>query len=529
MGQSRSSHLRRLAGLLAAALIAAGLVTACTGVDEAHTLRVLAGSELHDLEPMLPDIQRATGVKLELSYVGTLEGAEKIVGGDTSDAAWFSEGKYLSLLPGAVSRIVASEKIMLSPIILGVKLSVAQRFGWVDNPNVTWMDVQAKAADGSFRFAMTDPAASNSGLSALIVVADALSGSSDEIDTGSINKDALKGFFKGQTMTAGSAGFLADDFVRQQANVDGIIDYESILMSLNAGGKLTEPLTLIYPREGIITADYPLMLVNADKREVFDKVVEYLRTTDVQRRIMTDTAHRPSVPGLPLDARFTSQVIVELPFPSKLDTIDTLLTAYLDQIRKPASAIFVLDSSGSMEGERLDALKDALTALTGLDTSLTGRFARFRANEQVTFITFSSTAAPPQPFTINDTAADSPSMQQIRTYVDGLFAMGGSAIYSALESAYQAVQAEQATDPDRLYSIVLMTDGENNAGTDSNVFTQEYQGYPDAVKAVHVYPILFGDASADALNAIATLTGGRVFVAGTGDLGAIFKQIRGYQ
>ena len=35
------------------------------------------------------------------TYIGTLEGAEKIADGDTSDAAWFSHGKYLSLLPDA--------------------------------------------------------------------------------------------------------------------------------------------------------------------------------------------------------------------------------------------------------------------------------------------------------------------------------------------------------------------------------------------------------------------------------------------
>ncbi len=102
--------MRRFAGLIAAAVIAAGLVAGCGGADEAHTLHVLAGSELRDLEPMLPDIERATGVKLVFDYIGTLEGAEKIAGGDsTDDAAWFSHGKYLSLLPGAGSKIAASE------------------------------------------------------------------------------------------------------------------------------------------------------------------------------------------------------------------------------------------------------------------------------------------------------------------------------------------------------------------------------------------------------------------------------------
>ena len=172
--------------------------------------------------------------------------------------AWFSSGHYLSLLPGAGSRVVAQEKIMLSPVILGVKKSVADKFGWTDNPKVTWKDIQAKSADGSFKFAMTNPAASNSGLVALIGVASALSGSSDSIDTGTIDTDALREFFKGQALTAGSSGFLADSYVRDQSAVDGIINHESILMSLNEGGKLSEPLSLVYPAGGIVTRRLPV-------------------------------------------------------------------------------------------------------------------------------------------------------------------------------------------------------------------------------------------------------------------------------
>jgi Ca-activated chloride channel homolog len=497
--------------------------------DESHTLTVLAGSEIKDLEPIFADMQKATGVQLSLSYIGTLDGAEKIEGGDTSDVAWFSHGKYLSLLPTAGKKIVEQQKIMLSPVIIGVKRSVADRFGWTNNPNVTWKDIQAKAADGSFHFAMTNPAASNSGFTALIGVASALSGSSDAIDTGTIDKAALREFFKGQTLTAGSSGFLADTYVRQQDEVDGIINYESILMSLNQAGKLHEPLELVYPKEGIVTADYPMMLLNKAKQEAFDKVAAYLRSPDVQRRIMTETLRRPAIPGIALDPRFPTNILVELPFPSKLDTIDALITAYLDEVRKPATAIFVLDVSGSMDGDRINQLKSAMDALTGLDTSLTGQFSRFRAREQVTIITFSGSVDDTRQFTIDDTQPNSADMQAIRTYVDGLTAGGGTAIYSALQTAYEQVATQQATDPDRLYSIVLMTDGESNQGIDSGAFGGVFAALPTAAHDVHTYPVVFGDANKDDMQSIADLTGGKLFDATSDSLGAIFKQIRGYQ
>jgi len=230
-----------------------------------------------------------------------------------------------------------------------------------------------------------------------------------------------------------------------------------------------------------------------------------------------------------LDPAFPTQTLIELPFPAKLETLDALITAYLDEERRPATAIFVLDVSTSMQGQRLDDLKAAMKALTGTDTSVTGKFARFRAREQVTIVTFASDVVDVRDFTIDDTDPTGPDMTAIRDYVDGLSTQDGTAIYSGVERAYAVVADEIAKDPDRLYSIVLMTDGENNAGVKPDRFQTDYGQLDTAVQAVHVYPILFGDSSVDAMTAIATLTGGTVFNATTTSLTTIFKQIRGYQ
>jgi Ca-activated chloride channel family protein len=292
---------------------------------------------------------------------------------------------------------------------------------------------------------------------------------------------------------------------------------------------LTEPLALVYPKEGIVTADYPFMLLNATKKDAYDKVTSWLRTPEIQTRIMTTTLRRPAIPGVALDPRFTSQTLIELPFPAKLETIDALITTYLDEVRRPASAVFVLDLSGSMNGDRLAQLKTAMKALTGTDASVTGQFARFRAHEQVTIVTFSSEVDDTREFTIDDTDPTGPDMTAIRDYIDGLSAGGGTAIYAALEHAYQVVADIQTKDPNRLYSIVLMTDGENNAGVNADEFATDFGALPSAAHAVHTYPVLFGDASKDAMTAIATMSGGTLFDATTTSLQTIFKQIRGYQ
>jgi len=137
-------------------------VTGCSILSSANTMTVLAGSELKDIEPLLDEIERGTGMRLEFEYVGTLNGAESLLAGAEYDLAWFSHARYLNLLLENIGMIATQEKTMLSPVVMGVKQSVAQEFGWVDNPNVTWQDIADKSSSGELQFAMTNPAASNS-------------------------------------------------------------------------------------------------------------------------------------------------------------------------------------------------------------------------------------------------------------------------------------------------------------------------------------------------------------------------------
>jgi Ca-activated chloride channel family protein len=522
--------MRGLAALLLSLLVLpAACSTSPSAPTSSTTLNVLAGSELKDLQPVLADFQKSTGTQVALHYAGSLDGAQSIVNGDSSDLAWFSTGRYLSLLQGSAHKVLAQQPIMLSPVVLGVKHSTAVRLGWAGSPDVTWREVADRSKAHEFRFAMTNPAASNSGFVALVGVAQAFSPTPDALQAGDINTAALKDFFTGQVLTAGSSGFLADSYVRQQDQLDGIVNYESVLLSMNAGGKLHEPLDLLYPKEGIITADYPLMLLRSDRRAIYDRLVAYLRRPDVQRRIMTTTGRRPTVPEVRPDSRFPNGVLIELPFPSSLDVVNRLLATYLNQIRLPSHTVFILDTSGSMDGSRIDSLKRALLNLAGADTSLTGRFASFHNRESITIVPFSSRVYDQRTFRLSDAGDNSGVLQRIRSYVNGLQAGGGTAIYDALEVAYQVSGNARASQPDAYYSIVLMTDGENNTGRDGSAFLSDYRSWPSSWRTIPTFPVLFGEGSPPQLQQIASTTGGTVFDSRNASLSQVFKEIRGYQ
>jgi Ca-activated chloride channel family protein len=345
---------------------------------------------------------------------------------------------------------------------------------------------------------------------------------------------ALRDFSGAQTLSAGSSGFLQDAFVRRATGadpgepVDGLINYESVLLGMNAAGTLPEPLELIRPADGIVTAEYPFTVLAAaspEARDAHRRLVEHLRTPDAQRTIAELTHRQPAVPGvLPSPAG----VAVELPFPAQADVVDALLTSYFDKLRRPSRTIYVLDTSGSMEGdERIGALRRALAGLAGADASLTGQFRRFRGREQVTLLPFSDSPSSPQTFTVaeDDTG---PDRQAIADAGAALQPRGGTAIYDSIEAAYRVAEQQIAADPDRFTSIVLMTDGENTAGSGLQDFQIFAATRAPTLRGVPVFCVVFGESDAGEMEEVARLTGGRTFDARTAPLAEVFKEIRGY-
>ena len=169
------------------------------------------------------------------------------------------------------------------------------------------------------------------------------------------------------------------------------------------------------------------------------------------------------------------------------------------------------------------------TVLAGLDSSFSGHFTRFNPREQVTIVAFANTIVDTQRFTIDSSNPNSPSLMSFRSYIDGLQAGGGTAIYSALEQAYSEAARAQKADPASYTSIVLMTDGQNNAGASARTLLDDIASLPSSVRSTRVFTVLFGEANPTDLQRVADATGGKVFDARSAPLADVFKEIRGYQ
>ena len=533
---------------------AAAAAAAAAAATTDDVFSVLATSDLKDAQPLEKMVQDATGVNLRFKFGGTMESTEAVQTGQANtDGAWFANAKYLLSDPQGQARVKLQEKIMLSPVVVGVSESQAKVLGW-DQPEVarkvTWNVIAKAAQSGQLKYALSNPATSNQGFMSLMGVVASAAQKSEALTASDVDRAAISGFIKGYKLVGDNSSYLSEKFIEQQnTRVNAFINYESWLLSLNQSGKLKEKLTLIYPHEGVATADYPFMLLNDAKREQYLKVVAYLKGEAAQTWLAKTTLRRPvNSEVVKAQANLFPQdsMLVELPFSTDRALADGLINAYLNEFRTPIASTFVLDISGSMnQSGRRQQLVEALQYIAGDDASLTGRIARLTSREKVWMLPFSEQVYAPVFFQLPGVAkgafsgkglatqADSEGKQkvlgEVRDFAETLQMNGGTALYDAVLQALVNMNAERQKNPGYQYSVVAFTDGEVNKGRDMAQFKAAYAALPEDVRAIPVFMVLFGEANEAALKELVATTGGRVFDARKASLYAVFKDIRAYQ
>ncbi|MFI6511611.1 substrate-binding domain-containing protein [Streptosporangium sp. NPDC050855] len=516
---------RAFAGLVACAMLIAG--TGCAPDEPDTKLRVLASSELADLRPLLDELRRDTGIEVVLDHRGTVDASVSLAKGDDDhDLAWLSDDRYLQLKlqePGRRLRPLSTE-IMMSPVVVGVRPRTAERLRRnAPDPKLSWADIADGAAEGLVRFGMADPRHANSGLAALVGVATAAAGTGGALRPQDVTCDRLRGLFSGRTLTAASSAGLVDAFVADQGKADALIEYESTILSLNASGRLREPLEIVYPEDGIVLSKYPLLLFNPARRAAYDKVVAWLTRADTQRKIMQRTLRRPVDPGVTRDPRLRTEIGNALYYPDRPEVVDRLLAGYDPSARSAGQVIFVLDYSGSMRRKRIKALRSTFEGLSGDDDSSVGRFVRFYRGERFILMRFGGDVRAERGFTI----AGPHDVDAIRAFLATDRFDRRTAVWSALDHAYGRAGELRRADPERPVTIVLMTDGLNNAGIGPKEFLSRYRALPPETRAVHTYAIRFGEADPAELDRVAKATGGRMVDADASSLDRAFKETRG--
>ncbi|MCU0281425.1 MAG: substrate-binding and VWA domain-containing protein [Acidimicrobiia bacterium] len=412
-----------------------------------------------------------------------------------SSSAWGAVVNYRLSLAGQAPMASDFERIMISPLVLGMPRPMAEALGWPE-AEIGWADVLSLSQDpegwgayghpewGQFKLGKTNPNFSTSGLSATAAIYYAATGKVAGLTLDDIGSSQTAAFVRGveaatvhygdTTMTF-LENMLREDLAgRPLSYVSAVAIEEVSIIAYNRGdpGDVgledptppNVPLVAIYPKEGTLFSDNPAYVLDASwvsevqRQAALDFRSFVIDSPENQARAL-DFGFRPGNPAVPVGDPITTanglnpsqpKTELELPDPAVLAALVDSWESY----RKTARVIIVFDVSGSMgdlggEGyTKLDLAKQAV--LASLD--------EFKPEDEVGLWIFSTELdgaidylelLPPTPLT--------EGRARIEQAVAGLIPMAGTGLYDTTQAAVQAVR--EAYDPTKINAVLLLTDG----------------------------------------------------------------------
>ena len=495
------------------------------------TLKLLSSLDNKDLEEGITKYAREHGFKVEFTYMGDIEITQELnANPDKYDAVWVSNSLWLYMLNN--SKLVSESKsISISPVVMGIRKSKAEQLGFVGK-DVTNIEIVEKIRKKEIEYIMGTVTKTNDGASSYIGFLNALAGNPTVLTKEMLDDETLTqnliDIFSGIKRSSGSDEYLEELFLNGSNKYDAIIASESTLIGLNkkleAKGD-NDLLYLIYPTDGVPINDSTLAFIDhykgTKKKDNYLLLQQYLRSKEGQDKLES-LGRRTWYGGINSDANKdyfkkdwgidTEEYLTGTKFPSR-EVITLAINKYIEELRKPSHTVFCLDYSGSMYGEGIDDLREAMNYI--LDYEKAGKDQiQFSKKDKITVLPFSS-------YVLEVWNTDNgKETKQLINKINNKTPGGGTAIYDCSINGLRILKNESE---DYLKTIILMTDGANNTGSLYSLSSE----YSSLKEEIPIYSITFGAAKESELKDIARLTNAKVFDGKTNLLEA-FKEVRGY-
>ena len=489
------------------------------------TFSIISSSENKILDESLRKFASKNNIDIAITYTDTLNVVDKLNSGEKYDAILMSNSIWLSMLDSNTVKTSNLRSTSITPVIFGIKESKAKELGFVGKKVYT-KDILNKIKSGELTFSMANPTTTNSGASAYIEILYNLAGSPEVLKSSDLKNENLKKelikFFEGIKRTSGDEDFLEKSFVN--GDYDAAFTYESSIININKQleKENKEFLYAVYPVDGVAISDSPFVYIdnkNENKKENFLKIQEFLLSSDGQEILLQNgrrtwyggiNANAPKDVFNPKWGINTTNYITPVKYPS-ISVIKEAIALYQTELRKPVHVVFCLDYSGSMYGNGIKELRNAMKyILTEADVLIS-----FTDKDKIDVIPFGSDIL------ATWSTSKGLSKKTILDNINNLNLNGSTALYPASIAALKILENEN--EDKYVSSVILMTDGLANVGT----FSSLVQYYNKINKEIPIYSITFGDADEDELGQIADLTNGKVFDGKTSLIEA-FKKVRGY-
>lgn len=491
-------------------------------------IRILSGSENQELEEIISDCAEEAGVRVEIDYKGSVDIMRTLQdGAEEYDAVWPASSIWISM--GDEQHLVKhSESVSITPVVFGIRQSLARELGFTDG-DVSVKEILDAISSGEMTFCMTSATQSNSGASAYIGFLYALLGKQDGLTEADLQDEELqeeiRTLLSGVDRSSGSSDWLKDMFL--EGDYDAMVNYECLIIDANeqltAEGK--EPLQVVYPYDGLSIADSPLGYVDhgdGEKEEAFLAFQETLLGSESQQAIEA-TGRRITASGVSDENKEvfnpdwgidTEKILSPIQMPGA-DVLLEALNLYQTNFKKPSLNIYCLDFSGSMSGDGISQLKDAMSQIL-IQENARQNLLQANDGEVDVAILFDDSITDVLYAEDDSDEALQDLYNQIADHEPG----GGTDIYGPAAEAYAI--ASQYDLSQYTPAVILMTDGQS--------MNNQYE-FEDAVSEygadIPVFSITFGDADPSQLEKLAGMTGGRVFD-GTQDLTEAFRNVKGY-
>lgn len=410
----------------------------------------------------------------------------------------------------APRRVGEATRYAVSPIVIAAWETVARDLGWPQP--VGWNTIQKRAADdASFKWnhASTGHA---SGLLATLAEFYAGAGKTRGLTADDATAQTTLDYVRNIERTVkyyGEGELTVIERAQKEGRsfLDAFVVQEQLVVRFNRDQR-GEKLVALYPTEGTLWADHPLALLelpslSANQRRTYQALREFLLNADSQKLVLS-YGYRPADLSIALDSADSPLTAANGVDPKQPQTTLQMPPAAVVEVvqnvwyytKRLTNVFLVVDTSGSMRGEKLDAAKTALGAF----------LAQIKGSqERIGLVEFSG-----QVNNVIELEELGRTRDTLDSAIAALNANGDTALLDGVRTAYQRLQ--ERGDKERINAIVAMTDGRENASSVSlNTLVREIQRGNQTGVPVVIFCIAYGsDADYDTLRAMADASGGQV-------------------
>jgi Ca-activated chloride channel family protein len=404
--------------------------------------------------------------------------------------------------------------------------------GWASLGHPEW---------GRLRLGHTHPQYSSAGLLFLAQVIYAVTGKTQGITAADIYAPEVQTALETLAANTSKYGMITTDLLNSMAqqgpaflHVASAFEEGTMRMNAEKAAQLRWPLAFIFPADGTFWSDHPFCIldgagwVKPEEAEAARMFLAHLTSAPVQAEAANHFV-RPLDNTIPpssalattggTDLAASPATIPALSIPSP-EVSEAIIDQFYNTKRK-ATIIVTLDVSGSMSGEAIRAATEATAEF--LD--------RLHPKDRVGLIGFNNIVQ-----LLTPVSPVSDVVEAMKGKVLALPADGGTALHDAVCRAADQLRQEQKRDSaageNRLYGIVLLSDGKDTASSVSanQMMTTCLGSGSEDGEYLRVFVLAFGsDVDGPLMDRLARETGGMRFDAAAGSVGNAYLKISAEQ